>query len=375
MSVLGDFLAGAQGATDLQARQFQLEQSRQQAPQLAQMRDIKLQQAELDQALQRATLLDQSFQSIGQASADPQERMNIAIKLAPELEQFGVMMPVDQLEVNDFTDEGLNQTRAQLAGFLRDPQAALTTTQSDLQSQAKALVGSINPDTGQPFTEETALQSLIRKKAGIDPRAGMSAQERIASDPELTEKVAGSQATIKRAEEAAKLGAKIELEPELARLVETAKQEAKSLAAISDEQRSNQKASQVYNVGISTLAQGFEQATTGGMLGFLPAIGADARALESALSLMAPLLKDVFRSAGEGTFTDADQKILIDMMPSRKDGRKVAMVKLEQLDSIVQAKLGGDGRTAEQLLNLTDSGEDIKPKKRRVYNPQTGMLE
>jgi hypothetical protein len=55
---------------------------------------------------------------------------------------------------------------------------------------------------------------------------------------------------------------------------------------------------------------------------------------------MAPILKQLFRDSGEGTFTDSDQALLMKMVPTRKDHPEARKAKLEMIDSIVQAKLG-----------------------------------
>ena len=55
---------------------------------------------------------------------------------------------------------------------------------------------------------------------------------------------------------------------------------------------------------------------------------------------MAPVLKQLFRSAGEGTFTDRDQELLLDMVPKRTDRAEAIAEKMANIDRIVSAKLG-----------------------------------
>lgn len=54
---------------------------------------------------------------------------------------------------------------------------------------------------------------------------------------------------------------------------------------------------------------------------------------------MAPVLKQLFRTAGEGTFSDSDQKLLVSMLPSRMDTPAAAKSKMQNIDAIVRAKL------------------------------------
>lgn len=60
------------------------------------------------------------------------------------------------------------------------------------------LVGATNPVTGKPFTREEAAREVALRESGITARAGTTTgRERIAQSPELTEKVAESEAEIK----------------------------------------------------------------------------------------------------------------------------------------------------------------------------------
>jgi len=59
---------------------------------------------------------------------------------------------------------------------------------------------------------------------------------------------------------------------------------------------------------------------------------------------MAPVLKDVFRQAGEGTFTKDDQQVLLNMLPTRTDSPGTRKAKFENIDAIVRSKLGVNGQ-------------------------------
>lgn len=117
--------------------------------------------------------------------------------------------------------------------------------------------------------------------------------------------------------------------------------------------RSNSTAYNVYEQGMAGLSRGLENANTGPIIGRLPALTADQQAAQGGVAAMAPVLKQMFRAAGEGTFTDKDQALLLDMLPTRADLPEARESKLSNVDNIVRAKLG-------------------MPPPKRARNPKTG---
>lgn len=145
--------------------------------------------------------------------------------------------------------------------------------------------------------------------------------------------------------------------------IENAAAEDKAKSARS---RENGAALAVYETAMGGLMEGLGGANTGPIAGRLPAVTADQQVAEGAVSAMAPVLKSIFRVAGEGTFTDKDQALLLDMLPTRKDLPEARAAKLRNVDAIVRAKLG----QAEQ-----QEAPPAPAQKRGVYNPQTGKIE
>ena len=76
---------------------------------------------------------------------------------------------------------------------------------------------------------------------------------------------------------------------------------------------SNEKALNVYESAVSGLTSALAGTVTGPVVGYLPALTSDAQLADAAVAMMAPVLKQIFRAAGEGSFSDGDQKLLIDM--------------------------------------------------------------
>lgn len=100
------------------------------------------------------------------------------------------------------------------------------------------------------------------------------------------------------------------------------------------------KTMDLYLAASGGLLSGLEGATTGPIAGRLPAMTTSAQVAEGGVAAMAPVLKQLFRVAGEGTFTDKDQELLLNMVPKRTDTKEARQEKIKNIDNIVAAKLG-----------------------------------
>ena len=71
----------------------------------------------------------------------------------------------------------------------------------------------------------------------------------------------------------------------------------------------------------------------------MAALTVEGQIANASIALMAPILKDIFRGSGEGTFTKDDQEILMAMLPTlnMKPGARAAALKA--VDTVVRAKL------------------------------------
>jgi hypothetical protein len=150
-------------------------------------------------------------------------------------------------------------------------------------------------------------------------------------------------AAVEGAKEASKLGAQYKLEPQVKEAVAIALENVKIQSEVASEDRSNEKALGVYEVATKGLTDALSGATTGPGMEYLPALTANQQVAKGAVAAMAPVLKQLFRGAGEGTFTDKDQALLLDMIPTRNDHAETRAAKLANIDAIVRAKLGTSG--------------------------------
>ena len=136
---------------------------------------------------------------------------------------------------------------------------------------------------------------------------------------------------------------------------------------LSADQKAMDEAFKVYEVGISNLGEALGQTETGYLYGKIPAITSGAQTFEAAGDLMLPVLKDIFRKAGEGTFTDSDQRVMENMLPTRGDAPEAARAKMKMLDDMIRAKLG------KPLAPRVQQGQQSTPRRR--YNPDTNQFE
>lgn len=112
---------------------------------------------------------------------------------------------------------------------------------------------------------------------------------------------------------------------------------------VEDKRKADQAAYNAFSVGLGNVQSAMAETTTGPLVGRLPPISAEAQTAEGAAATLAPVLKSLFRTAGEGTFTDKDQELLMQMVPTRQDLPAARDAKIQMIDQMVRAKLGIDG--------------------------------
>lgn len=116
----------------------------------------------------------------------------------------------------------------------------------------------------------------------------------------------------------------------------------------------------LYETARDGLISGLEGSTTGPIIGRLPAVTASQQIAEGSVAAMAPVLKQLFRVAGEGVFTDRDQALLLNMIPKRTDRPEARKAMIENIDSIVKAKLGMSTRSGVQSQQQTETPDSIR---------------
>jgi hypothetical protein len=260
-------------------------------------------------------------------------RLDMGDKLALESNQ--PWDPSDTLEMKEKIEAGL------ISEVIAD---------LDLVEQAGIQSGLIKGDRLTPDQRE--FRQFKNMEEGPDKQAfgkliGAISKTATAEERGRIQQVVGDIKTIqdvKRAsgKETAKLAVQLKLKPDVQRAVVLAQELAKGEAAKTNSERGNDRALNVYNAAKDGLLGAMSGASTGPALGWLPAITSNQQIADGAVAAMAPVLKQLFRTAGEGNFSDSDQKILMGMVPTRSDTAQARVEKLKLIDTIVMAKLGGD---------------------------------
>lgn len=109
----------------------------------------------------------------------------------------------------------------------------------------------------------------------------------------------------------------------------------------------------VYEKAKQGLISGLEGTATAPVLGKLPAVTSSQQIAQGSVAAMAPVLKQLFRAAGEGVFTDRDQMLLLEMIPTRETNPKAREAMIQNIDAIVRAKLGQQGK-AEKVIDFSE---------------------
>ena len=205
------------------------------------------------------------------------------------------------------------------------------------------------------FSDEDKVKAR-RVKAGLAPRMVGSATQTIANLGNAAT-VADVEAVMAGAKEVGKLKGQQQLKPEVEAAVIASVGQAKASVKALAENKSNSKTLGVYNTAMGNLTKALDGTITGPFIGLTPALTSNAQIADGAISMMIPLMKDVFRGAGEGSFSDGDQKVLIDLIPTRSDTPEARASRISMIDSIIRSKLSnpsaGEGElSAAELAEL-----------------------
>jgi len=200
----------------------------------------------------------------------------------------------------------------------------------------------------EPGTPEYIRAAQI--ELGLQPRAGISAQERIAGDPSLSAQVAASSGREAGATESAKLNAQLDFKPAIAEAVKTAEASAKSrgesLSELGRAKAALPGLTEVVNklitlsdVATYTLAgKAFDEVTK--QLGFGATEGATARAKMDSLvsNQILPLLKETFGNQFTEKEGESLRKTMLDIDASPAQKKEILNAFIEQKIRDIETK-------------------------------------
>lgn len=300
--------------------------------QAMQMNDQAMQMR--DQAQQQEITELQYQQALRQAEVFNRLAKHAKSLPTPEArEQFKQSINQDVLLSVGLTPEQVEQVRqspvddASLDSLIAQTQAVLPQRQE--QQYRKE---SVNTNEGLMVFDPVSGE--YRQARGADGKPLKGAQY----DPNLQAEISGAKAG---ASESAKLGEQLDKLPQVKSAVLQAEQQVKELGDRRTKAAQDQITMNMYQSAMAGLVEGLEGTTTGAIAGRLPAITANQQIAEGAVAAIAPILKATFRTAGEGTFTDKDQELLLAMVPTRKDVPEARAAKINNINAIISAKLSG----------------------------------
>lgn len=107
----------------------------------------------------------------------------------------------------------------------------------------------------------------------------------------------------------------------------------------------------VWDFALNNLEESLLGTSTGFFAGLLPGITASQQKADQAIARMGPVLKQIFRQAGEGAFTDKDQEQLERMIPDRGTAPELIADAIRNINNLVRLKLGDPSLSVEDLMN------------------------
>lgn len=209
----------------------------------------------------------------------------------------------------------------------------------------------VNPPTMTPTANAAPLPPSANAVGG-GPVAPLPGSGRGQTDDDRARAAADQAARVEAARIAAQQAAaprQAELDAQREAAITSARSGATNQAERDAVQRTNNTAFAQYTAARDTLLTDLAATSTGPIAGRLPAVTEGQQIAEGAQARMAPILKGLFRTAGEGTFTDKDQALLMAMVPTRTDLPGAVKAKMAGIDAIIEAKLQqGGGQSAQQ---------------------------
>jgi hypothetical protein len=362
--VPGAFNRGLQFRQDTQMRPLEIAAAQQNVANAEQNFRAGEQNMQFQQVQQRNLEQDIKFRSDDRKNLDF-VRSAILIKSLPDDQKLEALIKNRQTVIDnggDPVDSNLGIKAAQAGDF-----PALNRG-LDIIIDRGEKQGIIPQLGGQLSAEQQTFDNLIkdfspedqtrakRVKAGLDERAVGSAIQTIAKTGTAAT-IADVESVITSAKETAKLTAQLKLKPEVEAAVIMATGQAKLEVDKIGKNRSNKRALDIYTGAMSNLTKTLDNTITGPFIGLTPGLTANAQIADGAIAMMLPLLKDVFRGAGEGTFTQGDQDILTNLIPTRSTLKEARAAQIQAIDTMIRAKLSAEPTVSDAPLTEDEQSE------------------
>lgn len=298
------------------------------------------------------------------SETDPQRRAAIMQQGIQAVQQFGgqpTNMMADFKMLQDSPEAFERSARAGYAALASDQEyeAMFGTPGSDRPAGIREFESKVEAAGLEPGTEGYKKAALVA--LGLEPRAGISASERIAQDPALAQRVADLERQTTAAREEGKLRTQQQMLPKIRESIKEAEQQAQSRGeALSEYERAKAAQPGLREV-VDKLKALSDVATytTGGKvmdtvikeLGFGATEGATARAKMESLvnNQILPLLRDTFGAQFTEKEGDSLRRTMMDINAAPEQKKQILDSFIEQKMRDLEMKRGrveGTGGTA-----------------------------
>jgi hypothetical protein len=305
-------------------------------------------------------------------SGDATELKQIVANRIPKLKAAG--LPTDQSE------EGLMMlSQGNIQGFVDSVQGISNSYQQALQGGLTADQQGFRSLT-QGLSEEDA-DKARRIKLGLDPRANISAQERVATDSQLGQQVAEQKALESGAVEEGKLSKQLKWKPQIAKDIKMAEKKAIEQGDTLNELGRMEASLPGVKQAVAELLELSDMATStlGGRAfdflvkesGFGATKGSDARAKLIAIvdNQVLPLLKETFGAAFTAQEGEALKASLVDPDASPSQKREQLNAFLAQKERNIRAK------QAQVDNNVPSPQPQVTPTQVIRFDAQGNMIQ
>ncbi len=340
--LVGAYLGGRQGAQRMQLNDQAIQQNKQ-----------AMSQADIEHNAQRLSVANRIFKKAKELP--PEQRANFMASLNDS------MLKSVGADKQTLSQTGLDDTSLD---------AAIAQTGSALDMHNQFRKESVNTNEGLKVfdpstgTYKAAVGADNKPLTGAQYDAGVIGDIARVKQDEQNKSDAAYKPIIAEATDKAKAAVELATRPEIERATSDAKNESEAGAKAKAVAQKNANALATYEAGIKSVSESLGNTLTGPFVGKAPAMTANQQIADGSLAAMAPVLKGLFREAGEGTFTKEDQQILMDMLPTRSDLPAARAAKLKNVDMLIKTKL-----TTQPVGDSKEVGE--VPKK-LTYDPATG---
>ena len=205
--------------------------------------------------------------------------------------------------------------------------------------------------------EKSELLTFIQNPQVTIEQQRLALREReLEQRKELLETEAKRKGDIEAAKLEAQKGRKADIAAEVKRAQEDVKTSIEKKAKAEDSARTYN----VFNIALDNLTKSLGGTSfTGPIAGRIPAATTSAQIADASKAVMLPTLKEIFRSAGEGTFTDSDQRALEALLPRREQTKEAQIATIDAIDQIVRAKLGMEQPAAQQQAESAQQAPQV----------------